>query len=179
MVHGILTVSWLHLWIPHRLLSRALLLGNKNKSRIFNTANKNPLQCCQSFLQLEIFFKYRSSSNNSRGRLFLFSHQKGAIIRGKAIIRGRRLFQLLLTGGHALNILFYYTIKSKTNHIKNKPNMGFLVVSNLFSWKSEIHEHYHRKNCKKNPSASVTIQLWQMKACLLPKMSIFNLRGRG
>ena len=34
----------------------------------------------------------RISSNNSRGRLFLFSHQKGAIIRGKAIIRGRRLF---------------------------------------------------------------------------------------
>ena len=56
---------------------------------------------------------YRISSNNSRGRLFLFSHQKGAIIRGKAIIPGRRLFQIFLTGGHALNILFYYTIKSK------------------------------------------------------------------
>ena len=39
------------------------------------------------------------SSNNSRGRLFLFSHQKGAIIRGKAINRGRRLFQIFLTGG--------------------------------------------------------------------------------
>ena len=55
---------------------------------------------------------YRISSNNSRGRLFLFSHQKGAIIRGKAIIRGRRLFQTFLTEGRALNILFYYTIKS-------------------------------------------------------------------
>ena len=59
------------------------------------------------------FSEYRISSNNSRGRLFLFSHQKGAIIRGKAIIRGRRLFQIFLTGGRALNILFYYTIKSK------------------------------------------------------------------
>ena len=56
---------------------------------------------------------YRISSNNSRGRLFLFWHQKGAIIRGKAIIRGRRLFQIFLTGGRALSILFYYTIKSK------------------------------------------------------------------
>ena len=59
------------------------------------------------------FGKYRISSNNSRGRLFLFLHQKGAIIRGKAIIRGRRLFQIFLTEGRALNILFYYTIKSK------------------------------------------------------------------
>ena len=30
--------------------------------------------------------RYRVSSNNSWGRLFLFSHKKGAIIRGKAII---------------------------------------------------------------------------------------------
>ena len=43
--------------------------------------------------------------------LFLFLHQKGAIIRGKAIIRGRRLFQIFLTEGRALNILFYYIIK--------------------------------------------------------------------
>ena len=45
---------------------------------------------------------YRISSNKSRGQLYLFSHQKGAII------RGRRLFQILLTGSRALNILFYY-----------------------------------------------------------------------
>ena len=63
---------------------------------------------------LHIFIlTYRISSNNSRGRLFLFSHQKGAIIRGKAIIRGRRLFHIFLTGGRTRNILFYYTIKSK------------------------------------------------------------------
>ena len=49
------------------------------------------------------------ASNNSRGRLFLFSHQKGAIIRGKAIIRGRLSFQIFLTGDRALNILFYHT----------------------------------------------------------------------
>ena len=51
------------------------------------------------------------SSNNSKGRLFLFSYQKVMIIQGKAIIRRRRLFQIFLTRGHALNILFYYTIK--------------------------------------------------------------------
>ena len=58
-------------------------------------------------------YNYRISSNNSRGRLFLFSHQKWAINRGKAIIRGGRLFQIFFTGGRALNILSYYTIKSK------------------------------------------------------------------
>ena len=52
---------------------------------------------------------YRLPSNNSQGRLFLFSHQKGAIIQGKVIIRGRRLFQIFLTGGRVLNILLYYT----------------------------------------------------------------------
>ena len=31
-------------------------------------------------------FVVRISSNNSRGRLLFFSHKKGAIIRGKAII---------------------------------------------------------------------------------------------
>ena len=42
-------------------------------------------------------------SNNSQGRLFIFSHQKGASI------RGRRLFQIFLARGRALCILFYYT----------------------------------------------------------------------
>ena len=55
---------------------------------------------------------YRISSNNSRRRLFLFSHKK------EAIIRGRRLFQILLTGSRALNILLYFLIKSKNNHFK-------------------------------------------------------------
>ena len=35
---------------------------------------------------------YRISSNSSRGRLLFFSNKKREIIRGKAIIRGRRLF---------------------------------------------------------------------------------------
>ena len=51
--------------------------------------------------------KYHISSNNSRGRLFLFLHQKGVIIQWS------RLFQILLTGSHALTILFSYPIKQK------------------------------------------------------------------
>ena len=39
--------------------------------------------------------------------LFLFSPQKGFII------RGRQLFQILLTGSRTLNIWFYYPIKQK------------------------------------------------------------------
>ena len=65
-------------------------------------------------LRQDTFLKSSISSNNSPGgQLFLLVHQMGVIIQGKAIIRGRRLFQkLLLTGSRALNILFYYPIKS-------------------------------------------------------------------
>ena len=70
---------------------------------------------------------YRISSNNSRARLFVFSHQKGAII------RERRLFQVLFTGGRALNILFYFPIKSKNNHIK-ETEYGLISVPNLVPW---------------------------------------------
>ena len=61
------------------------------------------------------------------GNYFLFPHQKGAIIRWS------RLFQILLTGSRALNILFYYPIKQKTI-TSNKLNMGILSVSNLVPW---------------------------------------------
>ena len=55
---------------------------------------------------------YRISLNNSRSD-YSFFRKKGVIV------QGRRLFQLLLiTGSHALNILFCYSIKSKNNHIK-------------------------------------------------------------
>ena len=40
--------------------------------------------------------EYRISSNNRGGRLFFFLHQNGAIIRGKATIRERRLFQIIV-----------------------------------------------------------------------------------
>ena len=66
---------------------------------------------------LTLFLRKASSTKMYRSYLdfnisfFLFLHQKGAIIRGKAIIRGRRLFQIFLTEGRALNNLFYYAIK--------------------------------------------------------------------
>ena len=76
---------------------------------------------------------YRISSNNSRAQFFLFWHQKGAIIRGKAIIRGRRLFQVLFTGGRSLNILYHFPIKSKNKHIKETEH-GLFSVRNLVPW---------------------------------------------
>ena len=56
---------------------------------------------------------YHISSNNSQGWLLLiFLHKKGVIF------WGRRFFQILLTGSHALNILFCYPNKSKNDHVK-------------------------------------------------------------
>ena len=63
-------------------------------------------------------WNYRISSNNSQGRLYPFSRKKGAIIRGKAIIRGRRLFQILLGKSCPKYFaLFSYEIK-KNKHVK-------------------------------------------------------------
>ena len=39
--------------------------------------------------------------------IIIFSPKKGAIIWGKAIIRGRLLFQTMLPGSRALNILSF------------------------------------------------------------------------
>ena len=47
---------------------------------------------------------------------------------GKAIIRGMRLFQILLTGSRALCFIFALNQKIITS---NKLNMGFLSVPNL------------------------------------------------
>ena len=79
---------------------------------------------------------YPISSNNSQGRWFLFSHQRGVIMRAKAIIiRGRRLFQIFqifLTGG-----------REKVEYMKK--------------WNTWIE-----KTVKKT-GAFVTIQLWTIK----------------
>ena len=67
---------------------------------------------------------YRISSNNN----YYFWHKKGTIF------RGRLLFQILLTGGRALNILFYFPIKWKII-TSNKLDLGFLSVPSLVPWK--------------------------------------------
>ena len=69
----------------------------------------------------------RISSNYSRRRL-LFSHKKGAIIRGK------RLFQTLFTESHALNILFYFSIKSKNWSHQINWTRAFFSAPNLVPW---------------------------------------------
>ena len=58
------------------------------------------------------------------GDYFFFRIKRGRLF------EGRRLFRILFTGSRALNILFYYPIKSN-NITSNKLNMGFLSVPNL------------------------------------------------
>ena len=71
-----------------------------NSNRLNNTADRNLLTSMhimrglpltiQTWLNPNysptVHFKLPYSSNNSWGRLFLFSHKKGTIVRGKAII---------------------------------------------------------------------------------------------
>ena len=66
------------------------------------------------------------SSKNSRGHFFF--HTKG-----EGFLKGRRLFQIFLTGSHALYILFIVPLNQKMI-TSNKLNMGFLSVPNLFPW---------------------------------------------
>ena len=48
------------------------------------------------------------------------------------------------------------------------------------AWKSEIHEHYHRKNCKKYPGAFVNIQLWWLNESLFVTQDVnFQLEREG
>ena len=62
----------------------------------------------------------------ARGDYFFFRIERGRLL------ESRRLFQIFLKGGRALNIYFIIPLNQKPNHIKNKPNMGLLSVSNLF-----------------------------------------------
>ena len=56
--------------------------------------------------------RYRISSNNSWGRLFLFSHKNRAIIRGKAIIWGRLLCQCISNIAHWKSCPKYFVLFS-------------------------------------------------------------------
>ena len=58
---------------------------------------------------------YRISLNNSRGRLFFFSHQTKRV----RLFEGRRLFHNIVhSGSRVLNILLFFPIKSKNNRVK-------------------------------------------------------------
>ena len=54
--------------------------------------------------------------------MFLFSHKKGATIRGKAIIRGRRLFQILLGKWCGLIFCFIFPWNKKKISMSKKLN---------------------------------------------------------
>ena len=70
---------------------------------------------------------------NSRGRLFLFVPLKGAIIRGKAIIRGSDCFTYCSLG--VVPQIFRFIFPRNQKMITaNKLNMSFLRVPNLVPW---------------------------------------------
>ena len=73
---------------------------------------------------------FNISSNINKGRLFLCSLQKGQTIWGNAIIRGRRLFHILLTESRAINFCFIIPLDQKII-TSNKLNMSFLSVPNF------------------------------------------------
>ena len=76
-------------WLDIKCIStdvRSKDLSNKKKNNINPLSPNNRAH-------------YHISLNNSWGWLVLFSHQKEAIIWGKAIIEGRRLFQILPSKG--------------------------------------------------------------------------------
>ena len=73
---------------------------------------------------------FNISSNINKGRLFLCSLQKGQTIWGNAIIRGRRLFHILLTKSCAINFCFIIPLDQKII-TSNKLNMSFLSVPNF------------------------------------------------
>ena len=54
----------------------------------------------------------------ARGDYFFFRPKRGRLFEGRWLFEGGDYFQILFTGSRALNILFYFPIKSKNNHIK-------------------------------------------------------------
>ena len=54
----------------------------------------------------------------ARGDYFFFRPKRGRLFEGRWLFEGVDYFQILFTGSRALNILFYFPIKSKNNHIK-------------------------------------------------------------
>ena len=93
--------------------------------------------------------------------IILFFAKKGVIV------QGRRLFQLLfITGSHALNILFCYSIKSKkSSHQINNSLVPWLIFTvNILIVRVWIITDW-----------SVVLHQTPLQLCL----SIFNLAGRG
>ena len=141
----------------HNCLSQAnLAISFQSCTRIFipltakvKMVKKNSLNGTQTFSSRKtsqssvwvwVWFRTGNNERNSKScfdnkknlitvfpRLFLFSHQKGAII------RGRRLFQILFTGSRALNICSIFPLNEKSNHIKETEH-GVFSVPSLVPW---------------------------------------------
>ena len=122
--------------LPKRLCNVVLMINNSKWQKTLLNKESSCFNICMSYafkiwlweyiLFCVLSLKHHISSNNSRGRLFLFSHQK------RVIIQWSRLFQILLTGSHALTILFYYPIKQKII-TSNKTEHGLFKCSKFGS----------------------------------------------
>ena len=83
---------------------------------------------------------YRISSNKTRWRLFISVFgTKGAIIGGKAIIRGRGLFQILLTRSRALILCSIFPVKKNSN--QNKLNIGIINFQCQWPQRQNLNRH--------------------------------------
>ena len=87
-------------------------------------------------LAWRLILAYRISSNNSLGWLLFFRARRGRLF------EGGEYFQILFTWSRALNILFYFAIKSKNNHIKETEH-GLFKCS-TFDSLINFHCHYPR-----------------------------------
>ena len=95
----------------------------------------------------------------ARGNITKCSHQKGAIIRGNTIIRGRQSLQILL---------------KKKIFTSNKLNMGLILsVPNLVPWL--IFNVNILRHQRLNHHWSVLLHQTPLQLCLLSKLLIFNL----
>ena len=83
-----------------------------------------------------LMLAYRVSWNNSRRWLLFFRAKRGRLF------EGGDYFQILFTTSHAPNILFYFAIKSKNNHI-NETEHG-LFKSSTFGSLINFHCQYPR-----------------------------------
>ena len=124
--------------------------------RSFDPQRKTVRLPCAMFT----FTVYCIVSNNSQGRLFLFLNQKGPII------KGRRLFEEAII----LNISY-----------RRSCRIYFVLLHHAIKEKVKYKNITIEKNCTKKTRCfcNRSVVNNKMKASLLPKMSIFNLRARG
>ena len=100
--------------------------NKQQKNKFIRKWNKN-LRVIKMHREPECgIYSYCISLNNSRGNYFFFRIKRGWLF------EGGQLFEILLTGCLALNILFYYHIKRTEHWLFRCSKFGSLI--NFQSW---------------------------------------------